>query len=237
MKLPHPHRKEACMLYERELEIYIELPLKSHECPCCGRKTDRIHDYRIQRIRDCPAFGKPVYLFLKKRRYVCRECGKRFYEKTGFLPRYYRRTQREIVAIISSFRELVSAKHISTEHGISVSTELRYFNLVSYGTFKLPRVLSMDEFKGNAGGEKFQTILTDAENHKVLDILPSRKSHDLIKFFLKFPREEGLKVEYVVIDMSTVFYIVAQTCFPKATVVAQPVKEPPAFRKRKQRVL
>ena len=78
----------------------------------------------------------------------------------------------------------------------------------------------MDEFKGNAGGEKFQTILTDAENHKVLDILPNRKSHDLIEFFLKFPREERLKVECVVMDMSTVFYSVAQTCFPKATVVA-----------------
>lgn len=205
---------------EREFEIYIELPRKTHECPCCGRNTDRIHDYRMQRIRDCPAFGKPVYLFLKKRRYICRECGKRFYERNRFLPKYYRRTQREIVAVINGFRELVSAKHISAEHGISVNTALRYFDLVSYGTLKLPRVLSMDEFKGNADGEKFQTILTDAENHKVLDILPNRKARDLIKFFLKFPREERLKVEYVVIDMSKVFYSVAQTCFPKATVVA-----------------
>ena len=242
MKLPHlhPERKLVCSMKdnitkllgledvivknieenEREIEIYIELPRKAHECPCCGRKTDSIHDYRMQRIRDCPAFGKPVYLFLRKRRYICRECGKRFYERNSFLPRYYRRTQREIIAIINSFRELVSAKHISVEHGISVSTALRYFDLVSYGTLKLPRVLSMDEFRGNAGGEKFQTILTDAENHKVLDILPNRKSHDLIKFLLKFPREERLKVEYVVMDMSTTFYGVAQTCFPQATIVA-----------------
>lgn len=242
MKLlhPHPERKLVCSMKdnitkllgledvivkkieeaESEIEISIELPRKAHECPCCGGKTDRIHDYRRQRIRDCQAFGKPVYLSLKKRRYICRECGKRFYERNGFLPRYHRRTQREIAAIISGFRELVSAKHISVEHGISVNTALRYFDLVSYGTCKLPRVLSMDEFKGNADGEKFQTILTDAENHKVLDILPNRKSHDLIEFFLKFPREERLKVEYVVMDMSTIFYSVAQTCFPKATVVA-----------------
>lgn len=205
---------------EKELEIEIELPRKAHKCPCCGSETDRIHDYRRQRIRDCSAFGRPVCLSLRKRRYVCRECGKRFYENNTFLPRYYRRTQREIIAIIDSFRELVSAKHISVEHGISVSTALRYFDLVSYGALKLPKVLSMDEFKGNAGGEKFQTILTDAENHKVLDILPNRKSHDLINFFLKYPREDRLKVEYVVMDMSSIYYNVAQTCFPNATIVA-----------------
>lgn len=122
-----------------------------------------IHDYRRQRIRDCTAFGKAVYLILKKRRYVCRKCGKRFYEENDFLPRYYRRTQREVIAIIDAFRELVSAKHISAEHGISASTALRYFDLISYGRCKLPRVLSIDEFRGKAGGEKFQTILTDAE--------------------------------------------------------------------------
>ena len=38
----------------------------------------------------------------------------------------------------------------------------------------LPKVLSIDEFKGNAGGEKYQTIVTDAEHKKVLDVLPNR---------------------------------------------------------------
>ena len=45
----------------------------------------KIHDYREQIIKDIPAFGKFVFIHLKKRRYSC-SCGKRFYEKNSFLP-------------------------------------------------------------------------------------------------------------------------------------------------------
>ena len=122
--------------------------------------------------------------------------------------------------MIHSFRETVSAAHIAKENGISVSTAIRYFKLVQYGSYTLPRVLSLDEFKGNADGEKFQTIITDAEHHVVLDVFKNRKSSDLIQYFLRFPRKERLKVQYVVMDMSSLFYGVAKTCFPHAKIVA-----------------
>lgn len=203
-----------------EIHIRVQHPRKAHKCPCCGTMTDRIHDYREQLVRDLPAFGKAVFLHLRKRRYVCPECGKRFYENISFLPRYYRSTQRRILAVINSFRETVSASHIAKEHGISVSTALRYFDLIDYGSCKLPEVLSLDEFRGNAGGKKFQTIITDAKNMKVLDILPNRKLSDLISYFLKFSRKERLKVKYVVMDMSSLFRSVVETVFPKAKIIA-----------------
>ena len=122
--------------------------------------------------------------------------------------------------MIHSFKETVSAAHIAKENDISVSTAIRYFKLVQYGSYTLPRVLSMDEFKGNADGEKFQTIITDAEHHIVLDVFKNRKSSDLIQYFLRFPRKERLKVQYVVMDMSSLFYGVAKACFPNAKIVA-----------------
>ena len=106
---------------EAEIHINIELPRHKHKCPVCGVETDKIHDYRHQGIKDCRAFGKDVYLHLRKRRYVCTECGKRFYEENSFLPRYYRITLRELVSIINDFREMVSAKHISKEHNVSAA--------------------------------------------------------------------------------------------------------------------
>lgn len=202
------------------IQIQIELPRKIHKCPCCGHETDKIHDYRRQTVKDIRAFGKPVYLILRKRRYVCPKCNKRFAEQNYFLPKYHRSTQRLIVEIIHAFRETVSASHIARENNVSVSTALRYFDLVNYGKYKLPDVLSIDEFRGNAGGEKFQTILTDAKNHIILDILPNRKSSDLIAYFLKFPRQQRLKVKFVVIDMSSLFFRVAEACFPNAKIVA-----------------
>jgi len=202
---------------EQEKHIMIELSRRMHVCPCCGTETDQIHDYRMQRIKDIASFGKNVYLHLRKRRYVCGSCGKRFYEKNNFLPRYHRMTNRKNARIIEDFRDTVSASYIAKKHNISVSTALRYFNLVSYSCKKLPEVLSIDEFKGNADGEKYQTILTDPKNRKIMDILPNRKESDLIRYFRQF--ENRKEVKYFIMDMNPHFREVAEICFPKATIV------------------
>ncbi len=34
--------------------VFLELPRKEHRCPACGAVTDRIHDYRIQTVKDIP---------------------------------------------------------------------------------------------------------------------------------------------------------------------------------------
>lgn len=197
--------------------IEVELPRKEHKCPRCSNLTNLIHDYRIQDIKDCSVFGKKTILRLRKRRYRCNICGKRFYEENSFLPRYYRMTRRMIADIISRFEETVSATHIARETNISVTTALRYFDLVEYHCTELPEVLSMDEFKGNADGEKYQTIITDAKKHKIIDILPNRKEAYLINYFRSFRNRKDVK--YVVIDMNDHFRRVAKTCFPNAIIV------------------
>ncbi len=40
----------------------------------------------------------------------------------------------------------------------------------------------LDEFNGDADGERFQTIVADAERHIPLDVLPTRKKADLIRY-------------------------------------------------------
>lgn len=60
-----------------QLHIHIELSRKDHICPCCGAVTDRVHDYRMQVIKDVP-MARDTFLHLRKRRYRC-NCGKRFF--------------------------------------------------------------------------------------------------------------------------------------------------------------
>lgn len=60
----------------------------------------------------------------------------------------------------------------------------------------LPQVLSIDEFKGNAGGEKFQAILTDPNNHKIFDILPSRTPYKLKDYLFDFKKHKRCTVFY-----------------------------------------
>ena len=61
-----------------KVEIYIELPVKEHICPCCGHSTSNIHDYYTQTIKDIPIYFKPTFLIIRKRRYVCNHCDKKF---------------------------------------------------------------------------------------------------------------------------------------------------------------
>ena len=159
---------------ENNLIIYLEIERKSQNCICCGTATDTIHDYRLQKIKDIPAFGKKVGIMLRKRRYRCPHCGKRFHENNSFLPRYRRMTNRLVEFILYRLTDERSYTSVAREVNLSVSTIIRIFDLVSYPKAELPKVLSIDEFKGNTWGEKYQCILTDPENKIVLDILPER---------------------------------------------------------------
>ena len=199
-----------------EVHVYLELPRMKHRCPACGGLTDRVHDYRMQIIKDVP-LGRTTLLHLRKRRYRC-DCGKRFFEKNTFLPRYYRSTSRLVAKIITAFRETVSAAKIGAQFHVSGATAMRYFKYVSFKQTKLPEVLSIDEFKGNSGGQKYNSIVVDAEKRKVIDILPNRFENDLIHYFSQFSSKT--EVKYFVCDMNPHFREVAKACFPKAAVVA-----------------
>lgn len=200
-----------------QVYIHLELPRQKHCCPTCGNETDRIHDYRMQLVKDIP-LGRNTFLYLRKRRYVCPHCGKRFFEHNHFLPRYHRVTSRLVAAVIQSFRKTTSATEVAKQFNISTMTALRYFDLVQYSCKKLPEVLSIDEFKGDADGEKYQSILTDPNNKIILDVLPNRFESDLIRYFKQFPDRK--QVKYFVTDMNPHFRAVAKACFPNATIVA-----------------
>lgn len=203
--------------YTDQLHIYIELPRTEHVCPACGAATDCIHDYRMQTIKDVP-LARNTYLHLRKRRYRCVHCGKRFAETNHFLPRYYRMTSRLIASIIHAFRKVLSATEVASQFNVSVSTALRYFDCVNYRCKQLPEVLSIDEFKGNAGGQKYQSILADPKNRTIVDILPNRYESDLIRYFKGFSDRNNVK--YFVSDMNPHFKEVAKVCFPEATIIA-----------------
>jgi transposase len=198
--------------------IYLEMPRKIHTCPECGYETDKIHDYRRQKIKDIPAFGKYTYLILRKRRYSCPSCGKRFYETIPFLPRYHRLTNRLSAWIVEEFRKVHSMKDIADRNNVSGVTAARIFDHINYSNSFLTEVLSFDEFKGNAGGEKYQFILTDPAHRKVLDVLPNRKLENLYAYFSRYPDRN--RVKYVIMDMNKDYRALASTCFSKAIIVA-----------------
>lgn len=201
------------------IKVFIKTNPKPHTCPACGQVTSKIHDYRTQEIKDLPALRKQIVLVLRKRRYVCK-CGKKFYEFYNFLPKYHRMSNRLSTLICAEMRKCIPVSMIAKDAGVSPHTVSRIFNFVKYPKMhKMPRVLCIDEFKGNTNAGKYQCILVDGESHRILDVLPNRNKSGLISYFASIPRNERLKVKFFVSDMCDNFSQVARDMFPNATLI------------------
>ena len=201
------------------ITIHLETKPTEQICPTCGSTTKKIHDYRLQTIKDVPVQLKPTNLVLKKRRYSC-PCGKHFYEKYTWLPKYQHMTKRLAMYICHQLRDTISYTYIASQTNISVSTVTRIFDRINYVKPSIPRVLSIDEFKGNAETGKFQCILVDGKKKCILDILPDRTQSHLCSYFRDVPKAQRNRVEFFISDMWEPYRDIAKTFFPNATLIA-----------------
>ena len=198
--------------------LHVEMKRRTAVCPCCGDLTDTVHDYRTQQVKDSLVQGKAVCWRYRKRRYRCKSCGKRFFEKNCLLPKWHRLTNRLALQVIGRLSEKVSRKDIAKEYGVSESTVCRWMNLTEYGKpLQLPEVLSIDEFRGNTDGEKFQCILTAPTQKTILDILPNCRENHIYEYLKPF--ENRNEVKYFVTDMRKEYIAMAKQLFPNAKIV------------------
>ena len=117
---------------ERKTLIYLEHRSRAGKCPHCGAICGTIHDYREQRIKDIPAFGKDVILVLRKRRLHCHHCQRHFQQKLDWLPKYHRMTNRLVAHILCLLTDVRSFTSVARELNLSITTIIRKFDLVSY---------------------------------------------------------------------------------------------------------
>jgi len=206
------------VVFNSSIHISFTMKRKTHRCPYCGAYTDQIHDYRTSIIKDLPISGKQTFLHYRKRRYHCSCCNKHFFESFPLLAKYCRITTRLGFYAIHQLRSVQNVHSVAQSLGISDSSIFRRMADVKYSKPKhLPNVLSIDEFKGNAGGQKFQAILTDGKNHDLFDILPSRSQVSLMNYLNEFNNKKDVK--FFIMDMNQVYRDLALDYFPNATIV------------------
>ena len=164
------------------VEIYIELPIIEHECPNCGAKTTKIHDYYSQTITDIPIYFKPTKLLYKKRRYKCTNCNKYFFKDNSIVNRFARKTRQLSEYIIDQLRNLQPISTISKNTGVDASFISSMLPYLAVSNNRLPRVLCIDKFKGNTGNYKYQVALINSETLEVIDILECRNKHFLCDY-------------------------------------------------------
>ena len=212
MELPIEYLQKS-----EERSWHLKLPRTDHSCPRCHSSTNKVHDYRIQPIKDVFSYASTI--LYHKRRYVCKTCGKVFHENAPFLSRYQRMTKALIARIIVDHGTLSTATDMAHRYQVSASTVNRLFSHVSPASKTLPERISLDEFHGNTGA-KFQVVLNDLVNYTCCNIFPDRSVDELYKSLLEYPLKERRKVKHVCIDLSSMFRRFIRTCFPNAKIAA-----------------
>ena len=109
------------------------------------------------------------------------------------------------------------------DYGISTTTVMRHFaRAAKKGTASEPSlstVISLDEFRGNAGA-KFQVVVNDLQYRKCCDIIDDRSAATLYDKIRNYPLADRANVELVSIDLSPFFRKLVEECLPNAQIAA-----------------
>ena len=116
---------------------------------------------------------------------------------------------------IRNFSQIGEDNNMSAGNVIRLMTK---FMPIFHHISTLPEAIGIDEFRGNAGGNKFQVAITDLKTHKVIDVVSARSEDALRNFFKHITNAKQVKL--VAMDLSMFFKNIIQDTFPNAKIVA-----------------
>ena len=218
--------EEKIVNKQKYKDIYIESKKNKVRCPECNNFTKSIHDrLKPMKLKGLKIFEVPTNLIVKKRRFICHKCNKKFTEELNINGKKSSISNDLIKKVLKDLRDYnKSIKSIGIENGIDDVTVRNILTESMEGypehVKNLPRVISFDEFKADTNEGKYAFVLNDPIHKKVLDILPSRKKERLIQYFTNC--ENRHSVEVVISDMYEPYLLVTQIMFPRAIFVVDP---------------
>jgi len=92
-----------------------------------------------------------------------------------------------LIKSMADLKDNVSFKYVAKQNNLSTTlvrnnflkaTEKQHYHYELY----FPEVIAIDEFKANTEHGKYACIITDPINKKTIDILPSRKKKEILKY-------------------------------------------------------
>lgn len=218
------------MPFEEHNGYKIAHLIQSYEmkCPICGKKMLK-NGFKALKIKTFPINKTPTFLVIKKQKYLCKPSAgcpqtiTKIAEIKGIQPKH-RIANSVNESIMIDLTKNRSIKDIAQDNNVSSSTVFRKLqSLSSY--FKvnrhwLPRAICLDDFKsGSALHDGMSMVLMNAENHRVIDVIKSRKNQYLKSYFLRFDRKARLAVRLVVVDLYDPYRNLINELFPNAIII------------------
>ena len=199
-------------------------------CPCCGciNENNSIIKWAFKkncRVKLNKVSDYNTILLLDKQRFKCKNCNSTFIASTSLVDYHKQISNNTKFSVILDLMEKGSEKDISKRHNISSSSTNRILDEISKDNIvknngKLPTVMGIDEFKATTDTKsKMAFIIVDQDNKNIFDILDSRKSIDIEKYFRRYSRKERLKVKFITLDLYKPYYKLMHKLFPNAILI------------------
>lgn len=209
------------------------LTYKPQYCPCCGVINESTNDIikwgfrkncivKIPKISNCKS-----RLILHKQRFLCKHCSNTFIAETNLIDRNKNISNNTELQIVEELMLKQSEKDIANRLDVSVSKIDRKLNDISSHTVlkhsTLPTAMNWDEFKATKDTKgKMAFLIVDNNKGNIFDILDSRKSNDLEKYFKRYPRNVRNKVKFISMDFYSGYIYLANKLFKNAKIVIDP---------------
>jgi transposase len=225
---------ENNLFYEKFDDIVYKviegtLTYKPLFCPCCGcvfnnNQTYEKNGFKSSDILLLDICGHGCILRLKKQRFLCHSCNKKFFAETSIVNKHCFISNSVKYAIALDLKHKISEKDIANRYRVSPNTVERiidsYYDGKTLYKHYLPEVLSFDEFKSVKSADGAMSFnICDGKTGKILDIVEDRKLNNLLKYFAYFTHKARSKVKLIVIDMYSPYISLIKKMFPNAEII------------------
>ncbi len=202
------------VLGPKQLALHLEGRANAIVCPRCQTCCSRVKESRPRCMRDLPILERPTVLWLHVRRFECRGCQHRPWEKSETFGTRTKWTERLYNQVRQEFLRGCPCREIARRCGLSERTVFRWTFERSRGgrPRKLGRAIGIDEYSRRKG-HRYNTLIVDLDTGKPIVTFQGRRADDVVAWFKSRPQEELARVDVVVLDMSKAFFAAIKEVF------------------------
>ena len=174
-------------------------------CPKCGTShVEAPGEERWRTIQDLPISGRPVWIELRQRRFVCQR-GHRFWERFDTMALKQRQTARFQQWLLrqwsgSSIAEAV--RRTGVGYRVLEWLLLKLGRSRSKATRPWPKVVGIDEYASRKG-RHYDTVVVDLKGPTIFEVSEGKKAESLSGLWDRHPGKK--RIRGAVIDMSAGF--------------------------------
>jgi len=206
--------------HEKSISLQAELITSPSCCVHCGCISLYRHEVKHQPFADLPMRGKTVRLIIHRCRYRCRTCNRTFFEGTPEMDEHHFITQRLATFIASEALHRTFAS-IAQDTGMDEWTIRAIFrestaHLTDHLIDTPVRYLGIDEVYLLG---KPRCVLTDVEQHCILDLLRSRDKATVKNYLQRLPATLRNGITGVCMDMWQPYKQACNDMLPEAAVI------------------